>query len=61
MHIIASNYEEKKRELANLQFNSKTTKERKSNNALKRPIKEILKGIKSYYHDNYDTYKELLS
>ncbi len=34
-------YEEKKRELANMQFNSKTTKERKSNNALKRPIKEI--------------------
>ena len=34
-------YEEKKRELANMQFNSKATKERKSNNALKRPIKEI--------------------
>ena len=34
-------FEEKKRELANMQFNSKTTKERKSNNALKRAIKEI--------------------
>ena len=34
-------YEEKKRELANMQFNSKMTKERKSNNALRRPIKEI--------------------
>lgn len=34
-------FEEKKRELTNLQFNSKITKERKSNNALKKVIKEI--------------------
>ncbi|MBQ8292836.1 MAG: PolC-type DNA polymerase III [Bacilli bacterium] len=34
-------YEEKKRELANMQFNSKTTKERRSNNALERKIKDL--------------------
>ena len=34
-------YEEKKRELANMQFASKTTKERRSNNALQRKIKDI--------------------